>query len=131
MKFVLLIVMLMMLGASQAKACAVNLKIDKNQTTYSLLDFNKFLKKLPLLGYVIKENDYKYLISVRLTKQELYDEPDKKFAMVSMDVFDPQKKLLSHSMASGKPSKLGLAAFNVIQYEKALLDLIKELPSCI
>lgn len=131
MKFVLMVVMVIILGSSQANACAVNLRIDKNQTTYTLLDFNKFLKKLPLLGYVIRENNYEYLINVRLTKQPLFDEPDMKMAMVSIDVYNPQKKLLSHSMAGGKPSKYGLAAFNVLQYEKALLDLIKELPSCI
>jgi hypothetical protein len=131
MNFVLLIVMFITLASSPAMACAVKLRIDKNQTTYSLLDFNRFLKKLPLLGYVIRENNYEYLINVRLTRQELYDEPDMKMAMVSIDVYDPQKKLLSHSMASGKPSKLGLAAFNVLQYEKALIDLIKELPSCL
>jgi hypothetical protein len=123
--------MLIMLASSQAMACAVNLKIDKNQTNYTLLDFNKFLMKLPLLGYVLRENNYEYLINVRLTKQPLYDEPDLKMAMVSIDIYDPQKKLLSHSMAGGKPSKYGIAAFNVIQYEKALLDLLKELPSCL
>lgn len=131
MKFVLLIAMVIILGSSQARACSISLKIDKNQTTYTLLDFNKFLKKLPLLGYVIRENNYDYLINIRLTKQALYDEPELKMAMVSIDVYNPQKKLISHSMAGGKPSRLGLAAFNVLNYEKALIDLIKELPRCI
>ncbi|MFL5783177.1 MAG: hypothetical protein ACJ76H_01125 [Bacteriovoracaceae bacterium] len=129
MKFVLM--MILFTSTATAMACPINLKFVKNQTSFSIQDFNKFLKKLTLNHYVIRDRDYQYEIAVRLTKRSLYDDPEKKLAMVSIDVYDSQKKLLSTSMASGSPSQIGLAAFSVLQYESALTQIIKELPRCL
>jgi hypothetical protein len=129
MKFVLMLILIT--STATAMACPINLKLVKNQTSFSVQDFNKFLKKLTLNHYEIRDRDYKYEIAVRLTKRSLYDDPEKKIAMVSIDVFDSQKKLLSTSMASGSPSRLGLGAFSVLQYESALTQIIKELPRCL
>jgi hypothetical protein len=128
MKFVLLLVVLM---SSSAMACPIALKLEKNQTSYSLEDFNQFLNTVTRGRYVIRQSDYKYLISLRLTKRSLYEEPEEKIAMVAIDVYDTSKKLISHSMVTGSPSKSNGSAFSFLQYQLALIKIVKEFPRCV
>lgn len=124
------IVLFMMLISAQVMACPINVKIEKNQTTYTLSQFTKFFQRLSVGRYVITETDYKYLVSIRLTKRSLYEEPDMNFAMVSMDVYDADKKLLSHSSTQGIPARNINMAYALLQYQRALVDIVRELPKC-
>lgn len=124
------IVLFMLLISAQTMACPINVRIDKNQTTYQLTDFNKFLKKLTLNRYVIRDTDFKYSVHIRLTKRSLYEEPDQNFAMVSMDVYDADRKLISHSSTQGIPSRNTNMAYALLQYQRALVDIVRELPKC-
>lgn len=112
-------------------ACPIGLRVQSNHTSISQKDIAKFVEKVTLGRYVIQETNYKYLVSLRLSKRVLYDEPDQKIAMVSVDVFDAQKNLMLHTLAGGKPTKTGTLAYSFLEYQKALVSVLKELPSCI
>jgi arginine repressor len=130
MKYLLAMIMLGTFSI-QAMACGIGLRIEKNHTSISQQDISKFVSKITLGRYVIQDSGYKYLVSLRLSKRVLYDEPDQKIAVVSVDIYDAQNNLLIHTLASGKPTRTGIAAYSFLEYQKALVGVLKELPSCI